>query len=153
MTPDPWSALVASMREQVVTYCQSTSVPGYVAGVWQDGRETILAHGLANRVTGAPMCDDTGFLFGSITKILTTTLVLQQVERRLLNLDERVVTYLPEFGLTTPSAAERIRVRHLLSHTNGIDADLFFPDARGRDALKVFVAELRAHCGALFAPD
>lgn len=29
----------------------------------------------------APMRYDTGFLFGSVTKLLTTTLVLQQVER------------------------------------------------------------------------
>ena len=77
------------------------------------------------------MRDDTGFLFGSVTKVLTTTLVLQQVERGVVDLDERVVKYLPEFKLTTPSAAEKIRVRNLLSHTNGIDADLFFPDARG----------------------
>jgi len=99
------------------------------------------------------MRDDTGFLFGSVTKVLTTTLVLQQVERGFVDLDERVIRYLPEFKLTTPSAATKIRVRNLLNHTNGIDADLFFPDARGRDALKVYLEELGQHCGAFFKPD
>jgi hypothetical protein len=47
----------------------------------------------------------------------------------------RFLDILPEFKLTTPEAAEKNRVRNLLSHTNGIDADLFFPDARGPDAL------------------
>jgi len=90
---------------------------------------------MPSQVGAAPMREDTGFLFGSITKALTTTLVLQQVERGLVDLDERVVTYLPEFHLSTPSAAEKIRVRNLLTHTDGIDADLFFPDAKGRGAL------------------
>jgi CubicO group peptidase (beta-lactamase class C family) len=112
-----------------------------------------VAHGLANVVTGASMRDDTGFLFGSITKVLTTTLVLQQVERGAIDLDERVITYLPEFKLTSPGAAERIAVRNLLSHTNGIDADLFLPDARGRGALQFYLALLGQHCGTLFGPD
>ena len=78
-----------------------------------------MVQGIANVVTGAPMREDTGFLFGSVTKLLTTTLVLQQAERGTIDLDERVVSYLPEFTLTTPSAAGQIRVRNLLTHTNG----------------------------------
>jgi CubicO group peptidase (beta-lactamase class C family) len=116
------------------------------------GDEIVVAHGVANVVTGAPMRDDTGFLFGSITKVLTATLVLQQVERGVVELDERVVTYLPEFRLTTSGAAEAIRVRHLLTHTNGNDAGLFFPEATGRGALKVFIEGLGHSCGTLFRP-
>src|ERR1019366_1185334 len=52
------------------------------------------------------------------------THIRQQVERGIVDLAERVVKYLPEFKLITPSAAEEIRVRNLLTHTNGIDADL-----------------------------
>ena len=50
-----------------------------------------MARGVANAVTGAPMREDTGFLFGSVTKVMTTMLVLQQVERGVLDLDEPVV--------------------------------------------------------------
>ena len=99
------------------------------------------------------MHEETGFLFGSVTKVMTTTLVLQQVERGAIDLDKRVVDYLPGFKLAIPGTAEKIRVRHLLTHTNGIDADLFLPDARGRDALGVFLEGLGRHCGALFAPE
>ncbi|HUY99415.1 MAG TPA: serine hydrolase domain-containing protein [Thermomicrobiaceae bacterium] len=152
MPHDTLSDLARQVREQAAAYCEATRVPGYLAGVYHAGEQIVVAHGLANVVTGAPMRDDTGFLFGSVTKVLTTTLVLQQVERGLIDLDERVVMYLPEFRLTTPGTAEQIRVRNLLTHTNGIDADLFLPDAQGRDALKVFVEELGRSCGALFAP-
>jgi CubicO group peptidase (beta-lactamase class C family) len=152
MARDTLSAVATHIREQAAAYCEASKVPGYLAGVYRDGEQAIVAHGVANLATGALMRDDTGFLFGSVTKILTTTLVLQQVERGVVDLDERVVTYLPEFKLTTPAAAEQIRVRHLLNHTNGIDADLFLPDAAGRDALKVYLEALGKHCGVLFGP-
>ncbi|HMA38381.1 MAG TPA: serine hydrolase domain-containing protein [Chloroflexia bacterium] len=153
MSSDTLSAVATPIREQVAAYCEAQKIPGYLAGVYHDGEPTVVAHGVANIVTGAPMQEHTGFLFGSITKLLTTTLVLQQVERGAIDLDERVITYLPEFRLTTPGAAEQIRIRHLLTHTNGIDADLFLLDARGRDALKVFLEGLGQHCGTLFGPD
>ena len=68
------SDVATHMREQAAAYCASSKVPGYLAGVYHAGDQTVVAHGVANVVTGAPMRDDTGFLFGSITKVLTTTL-------------------------------------------------------------------------------
>jgi CubicO group peptidase (beta-lactamase class C family) len=103
-------AVATHIREQAASYCESSKIPGYLAGVYHDGDQTVVAHGMANALTGAPMRADTGFLFGSVTKLLTTTLVLQQLERGIVDLDERVITYLPEFRLTTPAAAEKIRV-------------------------------------------
>ncbi len=150
MSQNTLSDLAKPIREQIAAYCEASKIPGYLAGVYHDGDETVVAHGVANVVTGMPMQEDTRFLFGSVTKFLTTTLVLQQVERGVIDLDERVMTYLPQFKLTTPGTAEKIRVRHLLTHTNGIDADLFFPKAQGGEALKVFVEGLSQSCGALF---
>jgi CubicO group peptidase (beta-lactamase class C family) len=145
-------AVAAHIREQADAYCTSSKVPGYLAGVYHNGDQAVVAHGVANIAMGAPMLEDTGFLFGSVTKLLTATLVLQQVERGVVDLDERVIRYVPEFRLAPPAAAEEIRVRNLLTHTNGIDADLFFPDASGRGALKAFLEGLGQHCGVLFPP-
>ncbi|MGP3921195.1 serine hydrolase domain-containing protein [Nonomuraea sp. 10N515B] len=142
----------AQIREQVAAYCESNNVPGFVAGVYHAGEQTVVANGTANVATGAPMLQDTGFLFGSVTKVLTTTLVLQQVDRGLLDLDSPVVKYLPDFALAVPGAADKILVRHLIGHTNGIDADLYFPDDKGRDALRAYVKGLASNCGALFEP-
>ncbi len=121
--------------------------------MYRDGEQAAFAHWVANMATGAPMRADTLFLFGSITKVMTTTLALQQVERGAVDLDAPVVRYLPAFRLTAPGAAERILVRHLLTHTKGIDADMFFPSGRGPDALRVFVDGLGRQCGVLFGPD
>jgi CubicO group peptidase (beta-lactamase class C family) len=148
----PLEAVAAHIREQAAAFCQPGQVPGYVAGVYHDGADAVVAHGTANTVTHAPMAANTGFLFGSVTKVLTATLMLQQAERGTVDLDERVITYLPEFTLTTPGAAGQIRVRNLLNHTSGIDADLFFPDGCGRNALKIYLQWLGRQCGVLFGP-
>jgi len=143
---------MAHIRHRIAEFCTGTGVPGFLAGVHHAGRTEIAAHGIANLTTGAPMRDDTGFLFGSITKVMTTMLVLRQVERGTLDLDAPVVGYLPEFALAEAGAAERIRVRHLISHTSGIDADLYFPEGSGRDALRVYMRGLAEQCGTLFEP-
>ena len=69
------------IREQAAAFCAATKIPGYLAGVYHGGEQAVVAYGVTNMVTGAPMVEDTEFLFGSVTKLLTTTLVLQQVER------------------------------------------------------------------------
>jgi CubicO group peptidase (beta-lactamase class C family) len=138
------------IRERAQAFCEANTVPGYVAGVYHRGVQSVTAYGIANIATGTPMHADTGFLIGSVTKVLTTTLVMRQVDRGVLGLDDPVVNHLPQLRLTTPGAAERIRVRDLLSHTNGIDADLFFPNDNGPGALTAYATRLGESCGALF---
>ena len=144
--------MAGRIREPAAVGCEASRVPGYLAGVYRDGEQTIMAHRVANVSTGAPMVEDPGFLLGSITKVMTATLVHQQVERGVIDINEPIVRYLPEFKLAASSSTEQICVHHLLNHTNGIDADRFFPDAAGRGALQVFVEGIGQHCGTLFAP-
>ncbi|MFF0488096.1 serine hydrolase domain-containing protein [Nocardia sp. NPDC004068] len=146
------STIGDQLRGQIAEFCATTGVPGYVAGVHHGEDRVVVAHGIANVATAAPMRADTGFLIGSITKMLTTTLVLRQVERGTIDLDAPVRTYLPEFDLATPGVAERITIRHLLTHTNGIDADLYFPSGEGPGAVRTFVDGLPGAVGALFEP-
>lgn len=136
---------ITRISDRVAAFCEASGVPGYVAGVWHAGEQAVVAHGVANTATGAPMREETGFLFGSVTKIMTTTLVMRQVERGVLDLDTPVADHLPGFR-------PELRVRHLIDHTSGIDADLFFPEAAGPGALRVYVERLHAECGTLFAP-
>jgi CubicO group peptidase (beta-lactamase class C family) len=138
---------IENLADRIASFCTDSGVPGYLAGIDRNGQKTVVAHGIANVATGAPMREDTGFLFGSITKIMTTTLVMQQVERGVIDLDAPVVTYLPEFPL-----GDRMLVRHLVAHSSGIDADLFFPDAVGDDALRIYMERLGRECGVLFPP-
>jgi CubicO group peptidase (beta-lactamase class C family) len=66
--------------------------------------------------TGVPMTHDTSLLWMSAGKPITALAIMQQVEKGCLNLDERVSTYLPAFGI---KGKEAITVRHILTHTGG----------------------------------
>jgi CubicO group peptidase (beta-lactamase class C family) len=46
----------------------------------------------------------------------------------------------------------RRRCARLLTHTSGLDADLFFPVAEGSGALAAYLEGLGRHCGTLFSP-
>lgn len=75
------------------------------------------AFGLANREWNIPNKPDTRFMIGSVSKPLTATLALIQVQKGLLQLDKTIEDYLPEFK-NKPAAA--VTIRQLLAHTSGI---------------------------------
>ena len=117
-------------------------VPGVaVAILTEDGVETATA-GVLNRNTKVAVTPDSIFQIGSITKVYTTTLLMQLVDDGLVDLDKPVVTYLPKFNLKDPGA-EKIKVRHLVTHTNGIEGDYFKDFGRGEDAVEKYVKSLR----------
>ncbi|MFE1238547.1 serine hydrolase [Streptomyces tendae] len=66
-----------------------------------------------------PMAADTVFDLASISKLFTSILAVQQLERGALELEAPVASYLPDFG----RAGKRdVTVRHLLTHTSGFRA-------------------------------
>ncbi|MCT2531957.1 beta-lactamase family protein [SAR92 clade bacterium H231] len=98
--------------------------------LWNDGQLTTGAFGSLNMNTGVEATSDSIFQIGSITKVMTTCLVMQLVDRGLIDLDRPVVDYLHDFQIADPEATRQITVRQLLNHTNGIAGD-YFPDDRG----------------------
>lgn len=147
----PLEALRDPLAGEIPALCEKLLVPGYLFGIAQGRHRLILAHGVSNLNTGLPMTVDTAYLVGSITKVMTTTLLLRYVERGLVDLDAPATRYLPDFRLRTRGAARRILVRHLINHTNGLDADVLMPPAGGDAALSVFMQALQ-QCGTLFVP-
>ncbi len=91
-------------------YNQMASVPAAFAVI--DGDDTIFG----GQEGGGP---DTPFIIGSLTKSFTALTVLALVQREELDLDRPVQSYLPDLSLER--AGERVTLRHLLSHTAGID--------------------------------
>src|SRR5439155_26871412 len=92
--------------------------------------------------TGAPATRDELFQIGSVSKVWTATIVMQLVDEGKLDLDEPVVTYLPEFKVADADVTARVTTRHLLAHTSGIDGDLFLDTGRGDDCLEKYVAAM-----------
>ncbi|MCX5257549.1 serine hydrolase [Streptomyces canus] len=66
-----------------------------------------------------PMADDTVFDLASVSKLFTSLLAVQQIERGALELEGKVAAYLPEFGA---AGKQDITIRQLLTHTSGFRA-------------------------------
>ncbi|MER6347127.1 serine hydrolase [Streptomyces sp. NPDC001595] len=66
-----------------------------------------------------PMAEDTVFDLASVSKLFTSLLAVQQIERGALELEGTVASYLPEFGA---AGKQDITVRQLLTHTSGFRA-------------------------------
>lgn len=84
-------------------------------------------YGLANREWDVPFEPGTKMAIGSLTKSLTSLLVMQQVEMGKIELDGKINDYLPEYRRDT---GERVSIHHLLSNTSGIPDIMDYPEMR-----------------------
>lgn len=96
-------------------------VPGLGLGVVVDG-EVVLAGGYGLRDVEAelPVTADTLFAIGSATKAFTTFVLGTLVDEGLVDWDEPVRSYLPEFRLADEHATAHLTVRDLVSHRSGL---------------------------------
>ncbi|MDX1623610.1 MAG: serine hydrolase domain-containing protein [Gemmatimonadota bacterium] len=76
------------------------------------------AHGEANKDFSVPNRIDTRFNLGSMNKMFTAVAIAQLVERGEMSFDDPLATFLPEFP--DPESAEKIQIKHLLTHTSGL---------------------------------
>ena len=104
------------------------------------GDVTAIAAGVTNLSTGVEATPDTVFQIGSQGKMWTATVLMQLVDEGLVDIDATVRTYLPEFAVADADVSAAVTLRHLLSHTSGIDGDNFADFGRGDDCLERYVA-------------
>ncbi|UVS79656.1 serine hydrolase [Actinokineospora sp. UTMC 2448] len=133
---------LADWQGRLVELCERHDVPGAQVGVLADGDIRVAAAGITSRDTGVEVTQDTLFQYGSITKIWTTTLVMQLVDDGKITLDTPVVEVLPDFRVAEPGHADTVTVAHLLTHTSGVAGDLFTDVGDGDDCVERYVASL-----------
>jgi len=127
--------ILSTLQERLEKGIETHQVPGASLAVLYKDDVYAAAAGVLNIDTGVDVTEDAIFQIGSITKIFTTTLVMQLVDEGKIDLDEPVKKYLPEFKVADPEATETVTVRQLLCHTSGIEGDYFEEADYGRDKL------------------
>ncbi|WP_084614184.1 serine hydrolase domain-containing protein [Nakamurella lactea] len=128
----------ARLAELIDTY----RVPGASLGILRDGAITDVSAGVLSKATGVPATPDSVWQIGSISKVWTATLIMQLVDQGKIGLDQPVVEILPDFKVADPEVTAEVTVRHLLTHTSGIDGDVFTDTGRGDDCVGEYVAQL-----------
>jgi CubicO group peptidase (beta-lactamase class C family) len=120
---------------------EALGVPGMALVIVHPLAE-LHARGFGEAAAGVPVGPDTPFLIGSVSKPFTATVVMQLVDRGLVDLDAPVTRYLPSFTLADSSHASRITVRHLLAHRSGIPRDAGMQDFDTSTSLEEAVERL-----------
>ncbi len=132
----------AHWQERLDALADKHGVVGATLAIGQSGETIAVATGVLNLRTGHPATPDSLFQAGSITKVWTATLVMQLVDEGLVDLDAPLVTYLRDFRVADERLTATVTTRQLLTHTSGIDGDLFLDTGRGDDALPKYVAAM-----------
>ncbi|GAA1757661.1 serine hydrolase [Nocardioides hankookensis] len=132
----------AHWQRRLEVLAKKHHVPGAQLGILDgglDGGEVVdVAYGVLNHRTGQPATVDSVFQIGSISKVWTATVVMQLVDEGLIALDTPVVEVIPELQLSDPDVTKQLTIWHLLTHTSGIDGDVFTDTGRGDDALEKY---------------
>jgi CubicO group peptidase (beta-lactamase class C family) len=132
----------AWINEQLPALIEKYDVPGAAVAVLAGGEVVDDAAGVLNKATGVEATADSVFQIGSVTKLWTSTLVMQLVDEGKVDLDVPIRTYLPEFKIADEGAAAQITTRHLLNHTSGFEGDIFTDTGVGDDCVEKYLGVL-----------
>jgi D-alanyl-D-alanine carboxypeptidase len=118
--------LLSAWTESQMAY---SGLPGLSIGLVHD-QELVWAAGFgrASLEPARPATPDTLYRIASITKLFTSTAIMQLRDAGKLRLDDPLVEHLPWFRLGRPHAeAPPITIRHLLTHTAGLPREAGLP--------------------------
>lgn len=93
---------------------------GISVGIISNDSLYFFNHGKINRKSDYKVNNQTIFEIGSITKLITSYLIAQQVEMGNINLNNYIDEYLPENIKLNKAIKNKIRVSDLASHQSGL---------------------------------
>ncbi|OBA80064.1 serine hydrolase [Mycobacterium sp. 1164966.3] len=144
--PDPATALeFAKVSKLITDAIAANRLPGAVVMIGHGGQIAFHQAYGSRKLAGEPglnglpapaepMTEDTIFDLASLSKILATaTAVLQLYEQGMVQFDDPVQQYLPDFNPANDPVRAQVTVRMLLTHTSGEPGDVELKDPWGLD--------------------
>lgn len=111
---------IAAFEQYVGKIMQAYEAPGLMVALAEQGKVTYQkAFGVRDLANGLPVTDQTIFGLASVTKSFTALAIMQLADRGLLNPQDPVTRYLPEFRLPEGYDADAVTIHHLITHTAG----------------------------------
>ncbi|WP_260618309.1 amino acid adenylation domain-containing protein [Streptomyces sp. WAC07149] len=140
-------AVADTLRESA----RGHGVPGAGAAVFLDGELELTYHGVTDTVSGAAYGPETRQRVTCVTKPMLAFVALRLVDRGMLGLDEPLDGLLPQAFRRRGGGTVKVTLRHLLSHTSGVDDSYEVWHDTGLPDLDSYIATLPAY-GQLFEP-
>jgi D-alanyl-D-alanine carboxypeptidase len=106
--------------ENIMQQIISAGVPGMVAAIESKGVLSMGSAGLAKIEDQMPMQSCHLHYLGSIPKTYMATLMMKLYEENKVDLNAKIMDYLPKDLLTYVNGLEKITIKMLLNHTSGL---------------------------------
>jgi CubicO group peptidase (beta-lactamase class C family) len=120
----PISTEADKIDDYLAAQMRQLHIPGLSLAIVRDGRITkAQGYGFANVELKARATKETVYEIGSNTKQFTAAAIMMLVEDGKVHLEDPITKYFPE----APEAWHGITIRHLLSHTSGIQNHVAVP--------------------------
>lgn len=136
---------VSQIDDFVTSMVEQFDVPGVAIAVTRN--DSILfskAYGFKNTETNEKLAVNHFFHFASVSKTFVAAAIMQLVEKGKINLDDKLIDYLPYFRLKD-SRYREITIKQVLNHTSGLgdvnDYEWGNP-SNGPKAIEDFVKDL-----------
>jgi CubicO group peptidase (beta-lactamase class C family) len=120
----PVSGKADQIDDYVAAQMQRLHIPGVSLAIIRDGRTVKgQGYGFANIELKVPATKETVYEIGSNTKQFTAAAIMMLVEEGKVRLEDPITKYFPE----VPQTWRGITIRHLLTHTSGIQNHVAVP--------------------------
>ena len=120
----PVSGKTDQIDDYIMAQMGQLHIPGVSLAIVRDGRTIkTQGYGFANIELKAPATKDTVYEIGSNTKQFTAAAIMMLVDEGKVRLEDPVTKYFPE----APEAWRGITIRHLLTHSSGIQNHVAVP--------------------------
>ena len=143
-----------SIEEYIPALMEEAAIPGLAIAKISSGGTVIQTYGKANIETNKHVTEDTLFNIASISKPIMGVVLLQLVDQGKLELDRDINDYLP-FTIDNPKIQdEKITLRHLVTHSSGIDdyydVDSYAINHDSKTSLEQHLKSLLTPAGSLY---
>ncbi|MBA6392122.1 beta-lactamase family protein [Colwellia sp. BRX10-3] len=97
------------------------SIPGAAYAIVKNNQVIAMENfGYIDKAKSQKIDNNTVFRLASVSKPFAATVTAMLAHEQQLNLSDPITKYLPNFTLATQGAAEKIQLKHLLSHSSGL---------------------------------
>ena len=132
------------LNEKLNKQCKKSKAVGVNVALF-DSKGIIYNYnyGFANKEKGIKSDNDSLYMIGSNTKVMTALGILKLREEGKLSLDDDIKMHIPEFEVKSYFEYDKITIENLLMHRSGLVSDLFHLILdKGRDYHEV-ITELK----------
>lgn len=104
------------VRQTITEYMEKNNIPGVAVELYVNGKPYSYYFGYADKDKKSPVTKKTIFELGSISKVMTSLLLAEEIDYSKMQLNDPVNKYIPDL----PQAFNGVTLQSLATHTSGL---------------------------------